>query len=277
MEKEIGTNGSRKKESHLDMERYGEEMSWEERAARVHRERDPVYQVSTLQALVMGNFYGSAAIEHVLEHGDTGLGTFHAVAGELVVIDGHAYRILGDGRAVEAKPHDTTPFASVAYLTDRAYRIKLGRVPSLDVLRDVLDERVELLGVNNMYLVRIDGYFRRVAARTELSQQEPFLPFAEVLKTDERRFAFEEVAGSLVCFYFPPYLDGVNTPGWHFHFIDAVRQHGGHVFGLCMEHGIVRMQKSDRFIMDLPHNDAFQDARLENASKDDIRQIEQGE
>ena len=259
------------------MEHYEEETSWEERAARVRRERDPIYQVSTLQALVMGIYYGSAAIEHVLEHGDTGLGTFHAVAGELVIIDGRAYRILEGGQAVEARPHDTTPFASVAYLTDRAYTIKLGLVPSLDALRGVLDERVELFGVNNIYVVRIDGYFRHIAARTELRQQEPFLPFAEVLKADERRFTFDAVEGSLVCFYFPPYMDGVNTPGWHFHFIDEARERGGHVFELCMEHGLARLRKTDRFILDLPHNDAFQDARLESASKDDIRQIEQGE
>lgn len=241
------------------------------------KQREPVYQISTLQALVMGNYYGSATMEHLLAHGDTGLGTFDAVDGELVVIDGACYRILGDGSAVKAAPHDTAPFASVAYLNEDPYTIKLGLIPSMDALRDVLDERVELFGVNNMYLVRIDGYFRHVAARTELRQQAPFKPFAEVLKTDERRFSFENLHGSLVCFYFPRYFEGVNTPGWHFHFIDEARKRGGHVFELCMERGLARLRKTDRFILDLPHNDAFQDAKLEHASKEEIRQIEQGE
>ena len=76
-------------------------------------ERQAIYQVSTLQALARGNYYGSTDMETLLTHGDTGLGTFHAVGGELIVIDGHAYRVLGDGSAVEAATSDTTPFATV--------------------------------------------------------------------------------------------------------------------------------------------------------------------
>ena len=65
-------------------------------------ERQAIYQVSTLPALARGNYYGSTDMETLLTHGDTGLGTFHAVGGELIVIDGHAYRVLGDGSAMEA-------------------------------------------------------------------------------------------------------------------------------------------------------------------------------
>lgn len=115
-----------------------------------------------------------------------------------------------------------------------------------------------------------------MAARTELYQHEPYKPFAEVLETDERRFAFENVEGSLVCFYFPSFMDGVNTPGWHFHFINAARTFGGHVFDVDMVHGTATLNKTDRFILDLPSNQVFQYADLANASKDDIHKVEQG-
>ena len=97
-----------------------------------------------------------------------------------------------------------------------------------------------------------------------------------MLETDERRFAFENVDGSLVCFYFPKFMDGVNTPGWHFHFINDARTFGGHVFDVDMVHGTATLNKTDRFILDLPTNRAFQHAALENASKEEIRQVEQG-
>ena len=51
---------------------------------------------------------------------------------------------------------------------------------------------------------------------------------------------------------------------------------GGHVFDIEMERGKALLNKTDRFVMDLPHNQEFQDAALENASRDEIRQIEQG-
>ncbi len=237
--------------------------------------REPVYQVSTLQSLVMGNYYGSQTIKGLLEYGDTGIGTFHAVAGELIAIDGHCYRVLGDGSIDEAAPDDTTPFATIAWLSE-GDTIKFGEVKNIDDLRDILDDRVEILGVNHIYIVRIDGYFPMVAARTELPQREPFKPFAEVLKTDERRFFFDNMVGSLICFYFPNYMDGVNTPGWHFHFINKARSLGGHVFDIHMDSGRAILNKVDRFIMDLPNNKAFQSADLGNASKDDIKKIEQG-
>lgn len=36
-----------------------------------------------------------------------------------------------------------------------------------EALRNALDDSIDLLGPNSMYVVRIDGYFNRVAARTE--------------------------------------------------------------------------------------------------------------
>lgn len=186
-------------------------------------ERQAIYQVSTLQALARGNYYGSTDMETLLTHGDTGLGTFHAVGGELIVIDGHAYRVLGDGSAVEAATSDTTPFATVTRLREQV-PVRLKRQPSIEALKDILTEQVRELGINDVYIVRIDGHFRSVSARTELEQQEPYLPFAKVLEKDERRFTFEDIDGSLIGIYIPDYLSGVNTSGWHSHFISADRK-----------------------------------------------------
>ena len=43
-----------------------------------------------------------------------------------------------------------------------------------------------------------------------------------------------------------------------------------------MMEGTVRLGRYDRFTMDLPHNRAFRDASLQQASQDEIAQIEQG-
>lgn len=129
-------------------------------------ERQAIYQVSTLQALARGNYYGSTDMETLLLHGDTGLGTFHAVAGELIVIDGHAYRVLGDGSAVEAAQTDTTPFATVTWLRQQE-PVLLKHQPSIEALKEIMTEHVRRLGINDVYIVRIDGHFRRVSARTD--------------------------------------------------------------------------------------------------------------
>lgn len=250
-------------------------MDFSSSPVRFLKKKEPIYQISTLQSLVMGNYYGSVTVEQLLQHGDTGLGMFAAADGELILMRHQCYRILGDGSAVLAAPQERVTFASVSFLEEGEH-IGFGPVSSLEALRAALDERVEILGPNNLYVLQIDGTFRRVAARTELRQEPPFVKFADVLARDERRFVFENVAGSLVCFYFPQYLEGVNTGGWHFHFLDDARTCGGHVFDMEMEQGKALLNKTDRFIMDLPHNPQFQEAALADASKDEIREIEQG-
>lgn len=237
--------------------------------------RQAVYQVSTLQALVRGDYYGSASMKNLLAHGDTGLGTFRAVAGELIVIDGRCYQVLGDGSAVEARAEDTTPFATVTRLRQKE-PLHFSRQASIEMLRQTLNAEIERRGINDLYVVRIDGHFNRVSARTELAQHEPYKPFAKVLETDERRFTFKDLDGSLIGIYCPEYLNGVNTPGWHAHFISKDRTQGGHVFDLDLENGTAIINKADRFILDLPHNKAFERGDLTLASRNEIAQIEQG-
>jgi len=48
-----------------------------------------------------------------LEHGDFRLGTFAGLDGEMVVLDGHAYRSRGDGTVTRAASSDQVPFAVV--------------------------------------------------------------------------------------------------------------------------------------------------------------------
>ena len=79
----------------------------------IKEKREPVYQISTLQSLILGNYYGCLYIEDLLKHGDTGIGTFHAVAGELIVIDGHCYRILADGSVLEYRLPRGRPYDQV--------------------------------------------------------------------------------------------------------------------------------------------------------------------
>lgn len=51
-----------------------------------------MYQVSTLQALMMGDYEGHISIRELLKKGDTGLGTFDRLHGEMILVDGICYR-----------------------------------------------------------------------------------------------------------------------------------------------------------------------------------------
>ncbi len=78
-------------------------------------ERDVLFQTATLGALVEGVYDGNLAVGELKKHGDMGLGTFDALDGEMVMLDGRVYRIRADGKAEAVGNEETTPFAMVTF------------------------------------------------------------------------------------------------------------------------------------------------------------------
>lgn len=234
----------------------------------------PMYQVATLQSLTRGDFYSNATIDQLLEHGDTGLGTFAAVDGEMIIIDGSCYRARADGSVALAKGTDSTPFAVATFL-NKAASIAVKAGSNMQQLLEQLEQAAENAGVNNIYACRIDGSFKAVYARSEMKQeQQPYKTFAQVLATDQREFHFNNVSGSLIGVYFPPYMNGLNMPGWHIHFISDDRTMGGHVFDIAVDQAAGWMGKTDGFSMTIPEGEYFQKLNLTEVSKEEIASVE---
>ena len=57
-----------------------------------------LFQTSTLQALMAGVYDGDLTFQALARHGDFGLGTFDALDGEMIALDGAFYQIKADGR-----------------------------------------------------------------------------------------------------------------------------------------------------------------------------------
>jgi acetolactate decarboxylase len=235
-----------------------------------------MYQVSTLQALALGYSRAVVTVGELLEHGDIGLGTFEDVNGEMIVVDGRCFRATEDGSVTEAPAEMGVPFAAVSRTTG-ARCLEVAGVDGVDALKTWLDLRVEEgFGLNSMHIVRIDGRFPLVRARSESAYRSQHISLKEILSTTQKDFHFEDVTGTLVCVYFPDYMDGINAPGWHFHFLSEDKTRGGHVFELVMEQGKVRLAKINRIEIQLPREAAFDTYSLKNASEDEIKQVEQG-
>ena len=76
-----------------------------------------MFQVSTLQALMLGYTKSVITVDELLTHGDIGLGTFEHVNGEMIVLDGHCYQAKSDGAIIEAEGKTGVPFCAVAHMT----------------------------------------------------------------------------------------------------------------------------------------------------------------
>ena len=114
-----------------------------------------LYQVSLLQGLTYGDYHGSVTIEELCKNGDTGLGTFDRLNGELVLLDGEVYRVAGDGSVELVLTDESTPFAVATYISDD-FTEELREIVNIDMLQKKLQEIVETRGRNRFYMIRID-------------------------------------------------------------------------------------------------------------------------
>ena len=81
-------------------------------AAKEKVTQNTLYQYSTINALMQGQFEGDKTLREVAEHGDTGLGTFNGVNGELTQINGEFYRFDNEGHFYQVDDKEKTPFVS---------------------------------------------------------------------------------------------------------------------------------------------------------------------
>ena len=124
--------------------------------------------------------------------------------------------------------------------------------------------------------VRIDGKFRSLSARSERPCRTDHTSLSDLMDVIQNEFRFEDISGTLVCIYYPDYMDGLNAAGWHLHFVSEDRLKGGHVMGLEMLDGTVYITKINSIEVRLPDEPAFDTYSLKNASADEIKKIEQG-
>ena len=239
-------------------------------------EQNRMYQVSTLQALALGYTKTVITVGELLQNGDTGLGTFEDVNGEMIIMDGHCYRAASDGTVSEADPDTGVPFSAVARLLGER-QFEMTDKQDIESIRRELTQRIEEhFGLNSMHVVRIDGEFEKVDARSEEPYRSHHVTLKEVLDKKQTSFVFEHIRGSLVGVYFPDHMDGINMPGWHLHFLSEDRAKGGHVFNVIMKKGTVRLDKISRIEIDLPKAAAFDTYSLKQASEEEIKKVEKG-
>jgi acetolactate decarboxylase len=233
-----------------------------------------MYQVSTLQALALGYSRAVINVEELLREGDTGLGTFEDVNGEMIVMEGRCFRADQDGNVTVVPSGTGIPFAAVAKLYGEQ-QFPLGPMPDIESIRTELTRKIEeRFGLNSMHVVRIDGVFEKVDARSEAPYRSHHITLKEVLGQTQKAFLFENIRGSLVGVYFPDYMDGINMPGWHLHFLSEDRSKGGHVFDVSIREAEAKVDKITNMFINLPREAAFDTYSLKQDLQEEIKSVE---
>ncbi len=206
-----------------------------------------VYLSAPINALVEGLYVENTTMAEIKQHGDFGLGTFNFLDGEMVLLDGCVYQIRSDGNVYHVKDDEKSPFACVTFFNpDTLDDLENGS--NSKGFYDLLDNLIP--SENMLYAIRIDGTFSHVKTRV-VPRSDNYRPLVEATK-DQPIFDFHNVQGCLAGFYTPRFMESLNAPGYHLHFLSKDRQYGGHLIECVLGKVRIGIQHIPKLDVGLP-------------------------
>jgi acetolactate decarboxylase len=228
-------------------------------------------QWSTIDALLKGQYDGVTTLGEVKKSGDFGLGTLDGLDGEMLLLDGKIYQVDSHGAVHEPANEVRTPLAVVTFFAqDLTFT-----VPA-ELTMEELQARIDaaLPSPNRFYAVRVTGRFAQVKTRSVPRQTKPYLPLAEVVKT-QALFTLTDTTGTLVGFRCPAFVKSLNVPGYHLHYLTDDKRGGGHVLGLVTGEGVrVAVEVIRNFMVKLPDSPAFDALDLSGDRSTELKKVE---
>jgi acetolactate decarboxylase len=220
-------------------------------------EHQTIFQVSTVGALVEGVYEGAVRIGALREHGDFGLGTFEGLDGEMVALDGEYFQVRSDGALHHASDDVLSPYAMVTrFVADRS--VTVPPVATFDELTAALDDLRD--SDNHFFAFRIATTFPTMHLRAACKVPE-WTPLVDATAL-QAEWNVEDLSGTLVGFWSPPFAAHLDVPGYHFHVVDDHRSRGGHVLACATGELTVAVQRLEQLVVALPETADFLAANL---------------
>lgn len=235
-------------------------------SATVHQ----LSQIAPIDALLAGMYDGYVPASELLQYGDTGIGTFDKLDGELILIDHKIFQIRSDGKVLQPSLNIKIPFA-VAVPFKPTQTLKLTRAMTLTELESFLDKTFS--SKSHFYAFIVSGNFSYMKTRSVPAQKKPYRPLIEVTQS-QSVFERKSVVGRIVGFWCPDFVKGINVPGYHLHFLSADNAFGGHVLDFIIQDGRVQIDEYTQFFMQLP-NDVANSVDFKKDRSQELKAVEQ--
>ncbi len=228
-----------------------------------------LYQVSTLNALMMGDYEGSVKVKEFLKHADTGIGTFDGLDGEAIFFEGHAYNGRATGEVSKMNDEDSLPFGCACKFDEKVDEKEIA-FDSIEDFKAKLEK--ELPSKNYFYIIKMSGVFN-VRVRSCFKQNKPYEPLYKVA-CDQREFEYHEIKGHVIGLYCPNYVEGINLPGWHIHFLSKDLTKGGHILKVSSSNAKFKINKLNEWCLMLPDSKEFASWNLKEDLKEKTEAVE---
>jgi acetolactate decarboxylase len=235
-------------------------------------DQDVIYQVSTIDTLLLGGFDGVYNFSTLETKGDLGIAVFDALDGEIIEIDGIFYQERADGTVRQVRGDDTTPFATVTWF-EPDHEVRIARADNFSDFTTQLE--AALPSPNLFYAIRIHGTFPMMKTRAVSRQEKPYPRLVDAC-AGQSVFMLNNTSGTIAGFYTPEMVEGLNIPGLHLHYLTDDHAAGGHILDFSVENATIELDSTSRFTMWLPEGDQYAGYDLGEDLSGELSQVEKG-
>jgi acetolactate decarboxylase len=215
---------------------------------------DRVYQYSLFTALANSIYDGTLTVAGVKTKGDMGLGTYNGLDGEMIVNNGKVYQFPASGKVTMPADIVLVPFTVVKFFQPD-FVVETGTVTDYPARKKLAEKQFS--SPNYIYALKVTGIFTRIKCGSAEKQELPYGKTLSDAIANRPVFESENIQGTLVGFWFPEYVGGVNIPGFHLHFISADETKAGHVLEFEAANMKIEIDQSIGLEFDLPETEAF--------------------
>ena len=101
-----------------------------------------------------------------------------------------------------------------------------------------------------------------------------YTPSSGIPELREAEKVLSDTEGTLVGFLCPVYVEGLNVPGYHLHFLNAAKNAGGHLLDFIMTGGRVEIDATPNFYMRLPEGGDFGEIDMTQDRSQETKTVE---
>lgn len=232
-----------------------------------------LYQYGVADAFVGGLYKGTLPLKDIKLKGDFGLGAPDMLDGELTMLNGKVYQTKATGQTVEpSNDFKTSMLFTTFFKADTVFRVEnpIGEKALLAQLGEKLKNK------NGMYAIKITGNFDHVRTRAfPPVKSEPFPVITTIFDT-QKFFDFSDTEGTLIGYHLPEYLNGINSKGYHFHFLSSDKSQGGHVLDFTGKDLKIEIAELKSFELEIPTDKDFQNFQFDTRENEALKRVEQG-
>lgn len=233
-----------------------------------------LFHVGMANTLLGGLYEGFYPVDLLKSKGNFGIGAPHLLDGELLIIDGRVWQTTSVDSTFEASDELLVPYAAVHDFKP-IRSVRLSGTYSRDELYATLDSLLK--PHNGMYGVKVSGLFTSITTRAfPAVTDQPAPPLASIM---DRQVLFNHAnqRGSLVGYRLPPFMVGMNFPGYHFHFISDDKRRGGHMTDFMATNITIEYDRIHRFEVQLPEREDFDLFDFSADRSNEARTIQRGQ